>query len=268
MRLFTSIISNLFGKFASFKFPSKLQHLINYSYCKLFNIDLSEFKDYKSYGSLNELFTRELIKERRVDSLKDSVISPCDALITILGEIDFYQAYQIKNMRYSVYNLVGNEYRDVLRYFEGGVFCNFYLSPKDYHRFHIPFDLKVISINYIKGALFPVNMPFLKRKKELFVENERVVIEVEDNYLHRHFLVLVGALNVGKIRLVFDYKEGYFRYTHPLQFKKGDLLGWFEMGSTIVILSQKDSIKYEINIGDRVKFGEKIGYLIGDGSDS
>lgn len=271
-RHYSSILSTLFGKFASKEFPKPIQRSINKGYVKIMGLDMSEFAPSSSYRSLNKLFTRALITARDIDKNPNVVISPCDARITDFGEIKEGRAYQIKGMSYNTASLIGESFKDNLSLLEGGRFANFYLSPKDYHRYHIPFDLKVDAITHIPGKLYPVNIPLLKSKHNLFIENERVVISAIDKNDKRHFIILVGALNVGKMVVTFEErihtnikgnKIKEYCYDTPIELNKGELFGWFEMGSTIVILSQKDAIEYELNIEQKVSFAQNIGYLGG-----
>ena len=266
-RHFTSIISNSFGKFANKEFSSGVQNFINNAYVKLMGLDMSRFDEPQSYKSLKELFIRPLKQNINIDARVDSVISPCDSKVIALGKIENNTAYQIKGMSYNTNELIDASNSSSI--LEGGEYINFYLSPKDYHRYHMPFDVKVLSATYIPGKLYPVNMPLLKNKQNLYIENERVVLEVVDRFEHKHFIILVGALNVGKMVVTFEdaiktnAKEGKARYVYetPKELKKGEMFGWFEMGSTIVMLSQKDAITYSVKEGADVKFGEVIGEL-------
>ena len=269
-RHYSSAISSAFGKFASKEFSPKVQSFINSSYVKLMGLDMSNFEPADSYKSLTKLFTRSLKKEPNIDARTTSVISPCDAQIVAFGKIENGLAYQIKGMEYNTSDLIGNENSDSLELLEGGEYINFYLSPKDYHRYHMPFDVKVLSALHIPGKLYPVNMPLLRNKKNLYIENERVVIEVLDRFNHKHFIVLVGALNVGKMVVTFEdaiktnknaNNRAYYKYEEPKTLKKGELFGWFEMGSTIVILSQKDAIKWSVELNQKVSFADVIGEL-------
>ncbi len=265
----SSLVSEYFGKFASKEFSSSIQNIINNAYVKFLGLDMSRFKAPNEYKSLKDLFIRKLEKEPIIDARVDSVIAPCDSKVVALGTIKSHQAYQIKGMEYNTKLLLGVEYEEYFDILEGGAFCNFYLSPKDYHRYHMPFDVAVKSLLYIPGKLYPVNIPFLKKKKNLYIENERVVIEVEDRFAHTHFIVLVGALNVGKMHVLFEkrvhtnaqHKRSFYRYQEPIVLKKGELFGWFEMGSTIVMLSQKDALEYTISLNDEVEFSQVIGAL-------
>ncbi len=268
----TSLISQLFGKFASKEYPKWFQNIINKSYVSLMGLDMHKFYAPTHYKSLNALFTRKL-KIPRVYSLDGSdFISPCDALITEVGAIKNDYALQIKGMRYKASELlsehISNESKALL---EGGDFCNLYLSPKDYHRYHIPINLKVLKVVHIPGKFYPVNIPSLKKRLNLFVENERVVLECEAlQNKKRFFIVLVSALNVGVMRLSFlpelqtnsNTLEPKVYEFDELYLNKGDDFGCFEMGSTIVLLSQKGMLNYLVTQGQKVSFGDVIAKLV------
>ncbi len=268
-RHYTSIVTTLFGKLANTKFPKPLQNCINMAYVKLMGLDMSRFDDPKSYDTLNLLFTRALKSEPSFDLLdKKSIISPVDALISDFGKIEQGKAYQIKGMSYTISELLTKQYKDDL--FENGDFINFYLSPKDYHRYHMPFHAEILSVTHIPGKLYPVNMLLLRNKVNLFIENERVIVECRANS-KKVYLILVGALNVGKMQLLFDprvqtnakiHEPTYYSYDN-LVLKRGELFGYFEMGSTIVMLTQQSFMDVEnIAIGEKVSFGDTIGTLI------
>jgi len=128
----------------------------------------------------------------------------------------------------------------------------------------------VESLTHIPGRLYPVNMPLLRNKLNLFIENERVVLAARDAAGRRHFLVLVGALNVGKMVVTFEERlhtnavpgpARHFRYETPVRLAKGELFGWFEMGSTIVMLSEPEAVTYRIEAGQKVRFAQTIATL-------
>jgi len=264
---FTSIISNGFGKFASKTFPSIIQHIINASYVKLMGLDMSEFAEPSSYKTLNKLFTRAFEIPRVLPEDKEALICGVDALITDAGIIIKGRAYQIKGMSYGIENLFGEYHQDSVAKLEGGEFINFYLSPKDYHRYHMPMDLQVLSLTHIPGKLYPVNFPLLRNKKELFIENERVVLECKDKKNRTHMLVLVGALNVGKMIVTFEknvqtnsnIREAKHYTYDDLCLKRGALFGWFEMGSTLLTFSEKGSIVPEVALNQKVSFTDVLG---------
>ena len=266
---FTSIISSGFGKFASHEFPSTIQHMINASYVKLMGLDMSEFREPNTYKTLNKLFTRALEKPRALPEDKDLFISGVDALITDDGTIKEGKAYQIKGMSYKIDALFGEYHKDAVEKVEGGEFINFYLSPKDYHRYHMPMRLKINALTHIPGKHYPVNFPLLRNKVDLFIENERVIIECEDEKGRMQVLVLVAALNVGQMVVTFEEKVRtnseirepvHYEY-EDLWVERGDLFGWFEMGSTILTFSQKGSIVPEVSINQKVSFTDVLGKI-------
>ncbi|MBN2768285.1 MAG: phosphatidylserine decarboxylase [Campylobacterales bacterium] len=268
-RYFTSVVSRLFGRFASHQFFSLCQCCINKCYVKLMKLDLSEFKDACSYKSLNALFTRAFEIPRSFSKDSKVIIAPVDSLVTYYGEIKDGKSYQIKGSSYSIIDLLGEKYKEKAKELEFGDFANFYLSPRDYHRYHIPFDLKITSLTHIPGSCMPVNLPFLKRKKNLFIENERIVIESYTLEGKLIFIVLIAALNVGKMKIVFDKRVqtnskadaiSYYEYS-DIVLQKGELLGWFEMGSTFLVFSEKETLNYDMNVMKHVKFGDTIGKL-------
>ncbi len=110
-------------------------------------------------------------------------------------------------MDYCIAELLGEYHKKAFKALKNGEFVNLYLSPKDYHRYHFPDRLKVKSVTHIPAKLYPVNFPLLRNKKNLFIENERVVVECRDENKRTFVMVLVGALNVGKMVLLFEDKD-------------------------------------------------------------
>jgi phosphatidylserine decarboxylase len=266
----TNAISRAFGKFASKEFPSPVQMVINYSYVKLMGVDLTAFEDIDHYKSLNALFTRKLIYNRDITSDPNAFISPADSFVTAEGNVKDAQALQIKGFSYSVKELLTDNFEeDVIAPVENGKFINFYLSPKDYHRYHVPIDMKVLRAVYVPGLLYPVNFKYLRKVPQLFVKNERVILECVDNANQLFFIVLVGALNVGKMTLSFDDRiqtnvenseVKVYDYDN-VTLKRGDELGMFMMGSTIVLLFEEGFVDLVENLdGKKVRFGDVVAY--------
>ncbi|MBS4275643.1 phosphatidylserine decarboxylase [Campylobacter vulpis] len=257
--------SRFFGIIAGFKFFKALQSFINERYVNHFNIDMSEFKKPNEYESLNALFTRKLEKLR---NLEDGFISPSDGCILQSGEAFLAEnelfAFSIKGRTYSVEELLRDNYeKEELK--NGLNYANIYLSPKDYHRYHAPCNLQILSLTYTSGALFSVNEKHLSKIANLYTQNERVSLKcksVEKNFIF--WLVFVGAQNVGKMCFDFDKSvqtnmktaHNFTRKYNDLIIKKGEELGNFELGSTIVVLSQKGHLNFEPKT--RIKFGEKL----------
>ena len=267
---YTSLISQAFGKFASKPFSPSVQNFINKTYVKLMGLDMSAFKDPSEYPTLNKLFTRAFVTPPSLPEDENALISGVDALITDAGSITKGRAYQIKGMAYDIDTLFGEYHRGLAAKVEGGEFINFYLSPKDYHRYHMPMTLKILSLTHIPGKLYPVNFPLLRNMNNLFIENERVVIECEDTKGRTQVLVLVGALNVGKMVVTFeenintnsDIKEAKHYTYENLTLERGTLFGWFEMGSTILTFSQKGSISPEVFVNQKTSFTDVLGKVL------
>jgi phosphatidylserine decarboxylase len=265
----TNLISLYFGKFAKKEFLSPIQKLINSSYVRLMGLNMSEFKHARYYKSLNDLFTRELIIKRDIDETKNIVISPTDSLITECGKLQNDTALQIKGMAYSVEELLTYHCTSNFEKIENGSFMNFYLSPKDYHRYHAPSDFKLKKLIHVPGKLYPVNLKYLNKEFELFVQNERVILECEHNE-KIFYMVFVGALNVGQ--MVFDFEDRVetnidakemkvYEYDN-IEITKGDCLGYFKMGSTVVMIWENNSVEIENLLNHDVIFGQKIAKIL------
>ncbi|MDF1883335.1 phosphatidylserine decarboxylase [Sulfurimonas sp. SAG-AH-194-C21] len=269
-RHITSLFSQNFGKFASKEFPSWFQNIVNQSYVSLMGLDMSDFHKPSTYKSLNALFTRNFREARTFSLDAEDFISPCDSLISETGTITDDYALQIKGMRYKCADFIGSEFSEEEKAIVAdGTFINCYLSPKDYHRYHIPTNLKVLKAVHVPGKFYPVNMPSLKKRLNLFIENERVVILCEASNGKRFYIILVSALNVGVMQVSFEpliQTNAIATSPQTYEFKdlylnKGDDFGCFEMGSTIIILSEKDMLDVSVNADDDVKFGQTIAKL-------
>ena len=146
-------------------------------------------------------------------------------------------------------------------------YANIYLSPRDYHHYHAPCDLSVLQALYIPADLYSVAKKFLLKIPNLYAKNERVILKCKMRNGGILWMVFVGALNVGKMRFDFDARiqtnacasraEALYEYKN-LNFKKGDHLGNFELGSTIVLVAQSEFLKFETPTDTSVKFGQKI----------
>lgn len=262
----TNIISQKFGKFASKEFPKPFQALINFSYVKFLGLDMSDFKKPCAYKSLNELFTRELLKPREIEEDEKMVISPTDSYISACGKLQKDTALQIKGMEYNVEELLTFYAKDNFERVIDGEYMNFYLSPKDYHRYHAPDSFKISKLIHVPGKLYPVNFKYLNKEIGLFVQNERVILECFDENGKLFYMVFVGALNVGQ--MVFDFEPRVetnkdvseikcYEYD-DLYVKKGDCLGYFKMGSTVVMFWEKDSVDIENLTDQKIIFTQKI----------
>ena len=262
----TNKISQQFGKFASHKFTPFIQSFINNSYVKILNLDMREFDNPSNYDSLNALFTRKLKIKREFDTSPTTIISPADSFISDCGDIKKDKLFQIKSMEYSFKEMLIKFKEENLNRVIDGKFINFYLSPKDYHRYHCPIDMSVKRLVYVPAKLYPVNNRYLRKKLNLFIENERVMLECQDRRGKIFYMIFVGALNVGQMSINFEPKVEtnankmdimVFDYNN-IELKKGDEIGTFKMGSTVVIIFEKDFGEITINKNVKVNFGDRV----------
>jgi phosphatidylserine decarboxylase len=237
---------------------------------KAFNINMDEaltsnLDDYKNF---NAFFTRELKPGvRPLDIEIDSIASPADGAISQAGKINKNKILQAKGIDYTAERLLGNDV-DAKRYHEGS-FATIYLSPRDYHRVHIPIEGKLKRTRYIPGSLFSVNDMTAQALPELFARNERLVCEFESNDAGTFAVIFVGAILVAGIETVWSGFEtpgpGAVRDTdfsgQSLNFMKGDEIGRFKFGSTVILLFQNQAANWEdgINANAAVQMGQKIG---------
>ena len=259
----TNKISQAFGKFASKKFAKPIQSIINNGYVKILGLNMSEFQSPSSYESLNALFTRELVNARDIDTSEENFISPADSFVTEAGALQKDKLLQIKGMEYSIDELLTDHITDENKQrVHDGDYMNFYLSPKDYHRYHAPYSFKVNKLIHVPGKLYPVNIPYLKKEQDLFIKNERVVIEAQSNG-KIFYLVYVGALNVGEMEFTFEPRvetnkeigEPILYEYDDLYIKKGDCMGYFKMGSTVLMMWEKQSVDLKNLVNHKVSFG-------------
>ena len=256
------LLSKIVVKLAKTPFPKPIQCFINKMYVKIYEIDMNEYipENPCEYKTLNELFIRH---KKYIEFYEDDdiVVSPSDSKVICEGEIENNQVYQIKGKKYSIDELI--PYKTNL---DGGYFINLYLSPKDYHRFHVPIDMEIVKATYIPGDLKPVK-PSVLEKEIVFPKNKRVVLRCKDSKNRYFYFVAVGAMIVGKIvmnfdeRLCKDYNEiTTFEYEKPIKLKKGDELGRFEFGSSILLFFGAEHFKY-LNQKDYVEVGDILGEI-------
>ena len=265
----TNLISRTFGKFAKKEFPPFIQNIINTGYVKFLRLDMSEFKNPKEYKTLNMLFTRQLEVIRPYDENSTNIISPADSLVSQCGNIANETLLQIKGMEYNVEELLTYFCKDNFPKIKDGNYMNFYLSPKDYHRYHAIADCKIKKLIHVPGKLYPVNMRYLNKELDLFVQNERVILECIHNGKY-FYMVFVGALNVGQMVFNFETRVETNKKSNEikiyeydnLEIKKADCLGYFKMGSTVVLIWEKDCVILDDLINDEVKYGQKIASYI------
>lgn len=238
-------LSNLMGRFSSHRFSPRFARIINHSFAKRYSLNMAEAeKPLDDYPSLQELFIRKLrFGLRPIPDEKNIIISPCDGMLSQMGKIEQGRIIQAKGKNYLLEDLIGDP--DLAKKFLKGFFATLYLSPKDYHRFHVPLDGKIIKTLYIPGMLWPVNNWAVTNITNLFCQNERIITVIETpSGLLAH--IAIAATMVGKIDLQYCHVEPVKKKRYivhdDIQVKKGDELGKFLFGSTIVLLCAPDLI--------------------------
>jgi len=232
------------------------------------NMDEAKDADINSYPSFNHFFTRELKADvRPIANNKGDIVSPADGAVSQAGDITEGNIIQAKGKSYTAADLLGGDEQRAAP-FKNGKFTTIYLSPKDYHRLHMPLDGTLKEMIHVPGRLFSVNAATANSVPRLFARNERVVA-IFDTEIGPMALVLVGAIFVASIETIWhgevtppSAKEVQsWQYTDDApQLKRGEEMGRFNMGSTIIVLYGNDVMNWEeaMQPGKKVQLGEKI----------
>jgi phosphatidylserine decarboxylase len=227
------------------------------------DLDLSEARK-TDFKSLHDCFTRELkpgLRPSDPDPLV--VVSPCDAIVGAHGAIADTELFQIKGAPYSLLDLLGDP--ALVEQHRNGRFVTLRLTSSMYHRFHAPCDSRIEQVNFISGDVWNVNPIALKRVEKLFCKNERAVIRTRLDSGEALTLVPVAAILVASIRLHFldllfnAESRGPTQVHCDVTVRKGDELGWFEHGSTIIVLAP-DHFEFCNNVvdGARIRAGQPL----------
>lgn len=236
------------------------------------NWDESITQDLNAFKSFNAFFTRELkAGARPLTAEKNAIASPADGVVSQAGKIENGDIFQAKGKSFTAIDLLGGDLQRAEK-FNDGTFATIYLSPKDYHRLHMPLTGTLREMVHIPGKLFSVNGATTQAVNGLFAKNERVVA-IFDTQIGQVALVLVGAIFVSSIETVWHgvvtpptCKEiRHFTYGADAPVLEiGAEMGRFNMGSTIIILFEKDKMHWNDGFaeGKVVKVGEKIGQII------
>lgn len=222
-----------------------------------YNIDMDQYEgDQSDYASLSKFFIRPLNEEvRPFKDNKDSFLSPSDGVITVCEKVAADIATQVKGRTYSISNLVRKE----LDFSDGYYLMTIYLSPKDYHRYHVPVDVKVKSYIHTGWRLYPVNKLSVNSIEDLFIKNERVVVKMQHEK-NEFYYVAVGATFVGSIKMDFFTKPVDGKWTIiDKDYNQNQELGMFEMGSTIVLVVPENMVdELVVEEGQAIKVGEPL----------
>lgn len=227
------------------------------------DLDLSEAKA-THFKSMHDCFTRELKDGARpIDTLAAHLVSPCDGLVGACGPITRGTMLQAKGSPYALTELTADA--ALAEQYEGGYYITLRLTSSMYHRFHAPADCRVEQVNYISGDTWNVNPIALKRVARLFCKNERAVIRCRIASGAVLTLVPVAAILVASIRLRFLDVRLHLRYRGPnvipcdAALRRGEEMGWFEHGSTIIVLAPPGIGPAEgVAEGARVRMGQPL----------
>jgi phosphatidylserine decarboxylase len=231
-------------------------------------LDLREAKK-TQFRSMHDCFTRELKDGARpIDARPDILVSPCDAIVGACGEIAGTELYQAKGFPYTLEDLLGD--RGFVEAHRNGRYVTLRLTSSMYHRFHAPHDCRIEAVIYISGDTWNVNPIALKRVERLFCKNERAVVRTTLGAGGQTVtLVAVAAILVASIRLhCLDaplnlHHRGPNVLACDAEFRKGDELGWFEHGSTIIVFAPESFVLADnVRDGATVRVGEPLMRLL------
>lgn len=247
-------------------------------FIRQYKVDLSEAleSDPRAYADFNAFFTRALRPEARpLPDDVEAVISPADGTISAIGPIDGDTLVQAKGRSFTVRELLGGDETLASR-FHGGQFVTVYLSPADYHRVHMPASGRLREMIHIPGRLFGVAAFSVRAVDRLFARNERMVA-VFDTARGPMAVVMVGAINVSSIETVWagaitpprgrSIRRWFYRGSDARSFQRGDEMGRFNMGSTVIVLFGPDQMDWlpELQADQKVRMGEALGRYAASG---
>ena len=268
------LISYLAGKLADGRlFKNQLIRI----FVKRYNVDLSESKieDIHQFKNFNAFFTRELTPGARpAANVSGAILCPADGAISQLGAIS-NNLLQAKSRFFSLEALLGGE-SNLTAQFQEGCFATVYLSPRDYHRVHMPLGGRLHKMIYIPGRLFSVNQATARRIPNLFARNERVVCLFHTD-AGAMAVILVGAMIVSGIETIWSGQVGttagtgairstdYSEHSPPIEIARGSEMGRFKLGSTVIVLFAHGAITLEPDLKAQtpVRMGQLLGRING-----
>ncbi len=245
------------------------------AFVRLYGVDLDEVSREvpDAFPSFNDFFIRELKGDvRPIDSRPMSIVSPVDGIVTQAGQLQADSIFQAKGRHYSLDDLLAADLDDA-RAFRDGSYATIYLAPYNYHRVHAPLAGELMAAHYVPGDLFSVNAATVLHIAGLFHRNERLILHIA-TARGPMALIFVGALNVGSISTrwggeIRPRKSGVVEMldtsAHPRRIEKGELLGWFNMGSTVIVLLPRGVCDWrrDLTAGTTLRMGESIGEIAG-----
>ncbi len=260
------------GWFAKQKW-GKITHLAIQAFAKKYHIDMSiaQKEQFNEYASFNEFFIRPLKENARpINQNPSALCLPADGRISECGHIDDNRLLQAKGHFFRLEELLAED-ETLVETFKNGEFVTTYLSPRDYHRVHMPCDGTLRKMIYVPGELFSVN-PFLAQHiPNLFARNERVIC-VFDTEFGTMVQILVGATITASIGTTWagvinpprhdTVKTWTYEGENAVKLTKGQEMGWFQLGSTVINLFQENQVRLadHLTVGEPVRMGEILAY--------
>ena len=270
------LLSRIAGKLADARPPAALKNAFIKWFIGRYGVDMSEAADENldSYPSFNDFFTRELRPGQRPLPERDQAIaSPVDGTVSQLGRIEGQRIFQAKGQSFNLTELLGGD-EEWARPFVDGQFATIYLAPRDYHRIHMPLAGTLREMVYVPGRLFSVNPVTAEAVPRLFARNERVVATF-DTEAGLMAMVMVGAMIVGSVETrwggVIAPSQGrrevstsdYRHLAQPVRYQRGEEMGRFRLGSTVILLFPKGVSRWQQTLAtrSRVSMGQDIGEI-------
>jgi phosphatidylserine decarboxylase len=260
------LLSRLTGRLADLRLPRPILVPAIRAYARAFGVDLAEAAlPLEAYTSFNAFFTRRLRDGARPGADGEGVVvSPSDSRLRAIGPLPANgRLEQVKGSSYSIETLLGSA--EEATPFRRGACATLYLSPAMYHRVHSPVDGRVSAWRYVPGRLFPVNAAGVRSVPGLFTRNERVALFVDTEAHGPVAVVLVGAANVGRMSLAFTdlvtncgRPGGRVVPAEPVTLRRGDEIGTFNLGSTVVLLLADAGLVPAASAGDLVRVGQAL----------
>lgn len=266
-------LSRWVGKLAQSRWVRTKNFLIK-AFATHFVVDMSEAveEDLTQYENFNAFFTRALKPGARpICEAENAIACPADGAVSEIGTIELGSVMQAKGQYYSLISLLGGD-AGLTNVLMGGKFLTVYLSPRDYHRVHMPVAGRLVKMTYVPGQLFSVNQTTANNVPGLFARNERLVCEFEADF-GRFAVVLVGAMIVASIETVWAGEVAPIRpRLHSVNYveaseillQKGEEMGRFKLGSTAIILFPENTVEWQqaLSNGSAVRMGQAIGQLV------
>ena len=260
-------LSNLAGAAARAPLPAGLHRMAMRSFAQSYRVEMEEAEHtFQGYSTFADFFARRLKPGRRpITPGEGVVVSPVDGAVSQVGYLEGDLCLQAKGIHFPAGKLLGDEAS--AHKFAGGAFVTLYLSPRDYHRIHAPLGGHILGYSYLPGQFWPVNAASVRSKQGLFNLNERLVTFLMTP-AGLCALVAVGATCVSRIHAAYDEVLTHqgrparvHRYEKPLAVQKGDELGRFEMGSTVILLFEPERVRWDASLAldSPVRMGTQIG---------